>query len=110
MVSEVKTNGNGAGIIMRARRGGSIGPVVRCAACRGCITDATQGVVLWQDGKDAFPVFAHVGACCRRVEASAPEALWMSQPLSAWLIYLANGCKLKWLKAARRAQLLASVG
>jgi hypothetical protein len=109
MVAAVNKSGNSAGIIMRTRRG-ITGPVVQCAACRGRILDATEGVVLWQDGTDAFPVFAHVGACCRRVEKFAPEALWMSQPLSAWLIFLANGCKLKWLKAARGAQLLASVG
>jgi hypothetical protein len=100
---------NSAGIVMRTRRGRT-GPVVVCAACRGRILDATEGVVLWQDGKDASPVFVHVGTCCRRVEDTAPEAPWMSQPLSAWLIYLCNGVRLKWLKAGRRAQLLASVG
>jgi hypothetical protein len=54
-------------------------------------------------------VFTHVGECCRRVEASAPDAFWMSQPLQCWLIFLANGCKLKWLKAGRLASALASI-
>jgi hypothetical protein len=108
MVSAVKPSGNTAGIVMRTRRGVT-GPVVQCLACRGRITDATAGVVLWQNGQDASPVFAHVGWCCRRVEASDPAALWMSQPLAAWLVYLANSTKLRWLKAGRQAADLASI-
>jgi hypothetical protein len=108
MVRAVNKNGNGAGIIMRTRRGWT-GPVVVCAACNNRIEDARQGVVLWQDGKDAAPVFAHVGPCCRRVEAAALDAFWMSQPLAAWLIYVANSCKVRWLKAGRQAADLASI-
>jgi hypothetical protein len=107
MVSAV--NKSGAGVITKTRRGVT-GPVVQCVACRGRITDATAGVALWQVGKEAPPAFAHVGGCCRRVEDFAPAALWRSRPLSAWLIFWANGCKMKGLKAARRAQLLAGGG
>ena len=95
------------GVVMRRRRNGVVGPVLLCDGCRKRIADARAGVVLWDGAKqDAAPVFAHVGECCREVEAGRHLD---SQPLSAWLIYLCNGARLKWLKAGRLAVAFGSV-
>ena len=100
---------NSEGVVMRSRRG-ICGPVLLCCSCGKRITDSRQGVVLWHSAvKDAAPMFAHVGGCCRWAEAEAAEAL-DSQPLSAWLIYLCNGAGLKWMKAGRLAAALSSIG
>jgi len=97
------------GLAMRRRRNGRCGPVFLCAACRKPIKDAREGVGLWNAAvRDATPIFAHVGACCHAAEGTG--AALDSMPLSAWLIYLANGCRLRWLKAGRLAVDLAGVG
>jgi hypothetical protein len=94
---------------MRSRRNGRCGPVLLGAACGLPLADARAGVVLWDGSlQDAPPVFAHVGMCCRMMEGDG-ETL-DSMPLSAWLIYLANGCRLKWLKAGRLAVALDCIG
>jgi hypothetical protein len=98
------------GLAMRCRRNGRCGPVLLCAACRKPIADARAGVVLWDATvQDAPPTFAHVGGCCHAAEGRSGPVL-DSMPLSAWLVYLANGCKLKWMKAGRLAVALANIG
>ena len=64
--------------------------------------------MLWNgDAQDAMPVFAHVGACCHQVDAGRDLH---SQPLSAWMIFLCNGTRLKWLRAGKLAVAFAGVG
>jgi hypothetical protein len=94
---------------MRSRRTGRCGPVLLCAACGLPIADARDGVVLWDGSlQDAAPTFVHVGVCCRMTEGDGETS--DSMPLSAWLIYLANGCRLKWRKAGRLAVARDSIG
>ena len=53
-------------IVQRERRG-ITGPVLVCESCRRRIDRASEGLVLWNPfEQNAAPVFAHVGACCRR--------------------------------------------
>jgi hypothetical protein len=97
--------------IVQHRHGPRSGPKIRCDVCTLAIGDARQGVVLW-DGRrqDALPLFVHCGDCCGRLEAGNADVQFDSVPLAAWLIFLCNGCKLKWLRAGKLAVALAEVG
>jgi hypothetical protein len=91
--------------------GARCGPIIRCEACGKAIRDARQGTVLWEGGKlNAEPLFLHCGQCCRRYEAAHPDTAFDSLPLSVWLVFLANGCRLKWLKAGKLAAMIGEVG
>jgi hypothetical protein len=98
-------------MIMMHKHGARCGPRIRCTICRSIIKDARTGVILW-DGRrqDGEPLFVHAGDCCRRLEEGNPGVGFDSQPLSAWLIYLANGVRLRWLKAGKLAVALGEVG
>ena len=94
-------------IIMKQRRT-RCGPVMICSFCGQQITDAATGHVFWDASAEApVPYFTHRG-CAAAFELSHPEAD-CHQPLSAWLIYLANSARLPWLRAGKLALKLAGV-
>ena len=98
-----------AGVLMRRRHTGVTGPVLTCGRLRP--TDrrrSPSGGAVGRVAQDAIPLFAHVGECCCLLEAGSDALDWM--PLSAWLICLCNGAKLRWLKAGRLAVALGSIG
>ena len=96
-------------IVLREQsKTGKVGPVVLCGSCGKRIT-STDANVFWEMEKaDALPVFIHRGPFTQRFEAERPD-VDASMPLSAVLIYLANGCKVNWRKAREMALALSSV-
>jgi hypothetical protein len=94
------------GLRIVSRRGRDC-PVVACDHCGRPIVDATRGNYQWRPLGDGALFYTHKG-CCRAFEA-ARGGHWCAVDLECLPVYLANNLGVKWLRAGRRAALLASL-
>ncbi len=105
-----KQNQQSSGVVMHCRRNGVVGPVLVCGGCGRAVSPtparaSSCGMEQRRTPHRYSRTSGSVAGCWRR----GSDAL-DSMPLSAWLVYLGNSCRLKWMRAGKLAVVLGSVG